>query len=82
MASSLVAINCKLLGFQVTSQLEFRFYPCNLISVLMIVLAFSSVANSSHKRVTIDMLLDGLNKGVAVVGKVLLFVKHDNVTPL
>ncbi|KAF2317838.1 hypothetical protein GH714_041153 [Hevea brasiliensis] len=38
--------------------------------------------NSSYKRITVDLLLDGLNKAVAVAGKVLLFVKHDNVTPL
>ncbi|KAM4084911.1 hypothetical protein ACB094_08G168600 [Castanea mollissima] len=38
--------------------------------------------NSSYKRATIDLLLDGLNKAVAVVGKVLFFIKHDNVAPL
>ncbi|XP_065881893.1 uncharacterized protein [Euphorbia lathyris] len=38
--------------------------------------------NSSYRRVTIDLLLDGLNKAVAIVGKVLFFVKHENVTPL
>ena len=38
--------------------------------------------NSAYKRATIDLLLDGLNKAVAVVGKVLFFIKHDNVAPL
>ncbi|KAL3501820.1 hypothetical protein ACH5RR_036269 [Cinchona calisaya] len=38
--------------------------------------------NPSHKRASIDHLLEGLNKGVAVVGKVLFFVKHQNVAPL
>ncbi|XP_071703025.1 uncharacterized protein [Rutidosis leptorrhynchoides] len=38
--------------------------------------------NPSYKRATIDNLLDGLNKTIAVVGKVLYFVKHDNATPL
>ncbi|XP_050226096.1 uncharacterized protein LOC126675494 isoform X2 [Mercurialis annua] len=38
--------------------------------------------NSSFKRATVDVLSDGLNKAVAIVGKVLLFVKHENVTPL
>ncbi|KAK7831093.1 tetratricopeptide repeat protein 5 [Quercus suber] len=38
--------------------------------------------NSSYKRATIDLLLDGLNKAVAVVGKVLFFIKHDNLAPL
>ncbi|GAV83422.1 LOW QUALITY PROTEIN: TPR_11 domain-containing protein, partial [Cephalotus follicularis] len=38
--------------------------------------------NSSYKRATIDLLSEGLNKAVAVVGKVLFFVKHENVTPL
>ncbi|XP_022726842.1 tetratricopeptide repeat protein 5-like isoform X4 [Durio zibethinus] len=38
--------------------------------------------NSSYKRATLDVLSEGLNKGVAVVGKVLLFVKHESITPL
>lgn len=38
--------------------------------------------SSSHKRATVDLLSEGLNKAVAVVGKVLFFVKHENVTPL
>ncbi|MBA0726715.1 hypothetical protein Golax_002523, partial [Gossypium laxum] len=38
--------------------------------------------NSSYKRATLDALSDGLNKAVAVLGKVLLFVKHENITPL
>ncbi|KAJ8747683.1 hypothetical protein K2173_011481 [Erythroxylum novogranatense] len=38
--------------------------------------------NSSYKRTSLDMLSDGLNKAVAIVGKVLFFVKHENVTPL
>ncbi|KAK1423109.1 hypothetical protein QVD17_18404 [Tagetes erecta] len=38
--------------------------------------------NPSHKRATIDNLLDGLNKTIAVVGKVLFFIKHGNITPL
>ncbi|KAJ0692864.1 putative tetratricopeptide repeat protein 5, OB [Helianthus annuus] len=36
----------------------------------------------SYKRATIDNLLDGLNKTMAVVGKVLFFIKHENITPL
>ncbi|KAL4346472.1 hypothetical protein GQ457_17G005740 [Hibiscus cannabinus] len=38
--------------------------------------------NSSYKRATVDMLSEGLNKAVVVLGKVLLFVKHENITPL
>ncbi|XP_038725326.1 tetratricopeptide repeat protein 5-like [Tripterygium wilfordii] len=38
--------------------------------------------NSSYKRATIDLLSEGLNKAVAVLGKVVLIVKHENVTPL
>ncbi|XP_020245712.1 tetratricopeptide repeat protein 5-like isoform X2 [Asparagus officinalis] len=38
--------------------------------------------NSTHKRVTINVLTEGLNKAVVVVAKVLLFVKHDNIAPL
>ncbi|XP_039013147.1 tetratricopeptide repeat protein 5-like [Hibiscus syriacus] len=38
--------------------------------------------NSSYRKATIDVLSEGLNKAVAVQGKVLLFVKHENITPL
>ncbi|KAF5195315.1 Tetratricopeptide repeat protein [Thalictrum thalictroides] len=38
--------------------------------------------NSSHRKATIRLLSEGLNKEVAVIGKVLLFIKHDNVSPL
>lgn len=38
--------------------------------------------NPSYKRATIDNLLEGINKTIAVVGKVLFFIKHDNITPL
>ncbi|PIN00487.1 hypothetical protein CDL12_27010 [Handroanthus impetiginosus] len=37
--------------------------------------------NPSYRRKTIDHLLEGLNKGVAVIGRVLFFVKHENVAP-
>ncbi|KAH7571030.1 hypothetical protein JRO89_XS05G0242300 [Xanthoceras sorbifolium] len=37
---------------------------------------------SLHERATVDLLLEGLNKAVSVVGKVLFFVKHENVSPL
>ncbi|KAM1722087.1 hypothetical protein ACFX11_020857 [Malus domestica] len=38
--------------------------------------------NSSYRRATVDILSEGLNKSVALVGKVLFFIKHDNVAPL
>ncbi|XP_048319164.2 uncharacterized protein LOC107429357 isoform X1 [Ziziphus jujuba] len=38
--------------------------------------------SSSYRRATIDDLSDGLNKGAAVVGKVLFFIRHENVAPL
>ncbi|XP_058091610.1 uncharacterized protein LOC131237708 isoform X2 [Magnolia sinica] len=38
--------------------------------------------NSSYKKATISDLLEGLNKTVVVVGKVLLFIRHDNIAPL
>lgn len=38
--------------------------------------------NPSHKRTAIDHLVKGINKGVAVVGKVLFFVRHDSPAPL
>lgn len=40
------------------------------------------LVSSSHKKATLDLLSDGLNKAVAVVGEVLFFVKHETVTPL
>ncbi|GAB2226642.1 hypothetical protein Droror1_Dr00022457 [Drosera rotundifolia] len=39
-------------------------------------------SNPSHKWMTIDLLNEGLNKEVAVAGKVLFFIKHDDVAPL
>ncbi|XP_062111039.1 uncharacterized protein LOC133822651 [Humulus lupulus] len=40
------------------------------------------ILNSSYKRGTIDVLLEGLNKELAIVGKVLFFIKHERVSPL
>ncbi|CAA0817193.1 Unknown protein [Striga hermonthica] len=37
--------------------------------------------NPSYKKETVDNLLDGLNKAVAIVGRVMFFVKHENVAP-
>ncbi|XP_022150637.1 tetratricopeptide repeat protein 5-like isoform X2 [Momordica charantia] len=39
-------------------------------------------SNSSYKRATVDLLSEGLNKTVAVIGKVLFFIKHDSLAPL
>ncbi|XP_004300934.1 PREDICTED: tetratricopeptide repeat protein 5-like [Fragaria vesca subsp. vesca] len=38
--------------------------------------------NSSYKRATVNLLSEGLNKAVALVGKVLFLIKHENVAPL
>lgn len=38
--------------------------------------------SSSYKRETIDHLLEGLNRTTAIVGKVIFFIKHENVAPL
>ncbi|KAG6757700.1 hypothetical protein POTOM_038022 [Populus tomentosa] len=38
--------------------------------------------NSSYKRASVDQLSEGLNRAVAIVGKVLFFVKQENATPL
>lgn len=38
--------------------------------------------NPPYIQISVDQLAEGLNKGVAVVGKVLFFVKHQNVAPL
>ncbi|KAF9600789.1 hypothetical protein IFM89_012528 [Coptis chinensis] len=38
--------------------------------------------NSSHKKLPVRLLLEGVNKEVVVTGKVLLFIKHDSVAPL
>ncbi|XP_074309421.1 uncharacterized protein LOC141643923 [Silene latifolia] len=35
----------------------------------------------SHKKATVDLLFEGLNKSTAVISKVLSFVKHENVAP-
>ncbi|XP_051122249.1 uncharacterized protein LOC127245423 [Andrographis paniculata] len=37
--------------------------------------------NASYRRETIDCLLEGLNKSVAIVGRVIFFVKHENEAP-
>ncbi|KAK3126840.1 hypothetical protein QOZ80_7AG0563620 [Eleusine coracana subsp. coracana] len=46
----------------------------------------SSLSNvklkTSHKRATIRILSEGLNKTVAVLGKIVLSIRHDNVAPL
>ncbi|XP_010066665.2 tetratricopeptide repeat protein 5, partial [Eucalyptus grandis] len=38
--------------------------------------------SSSHKKANVDLLFEGHNKAIAVVGKVLFFIKHDSVSPL
>ncbi|XP_074330791.1 uncharacterized protein LOC141668018 [Apium graveolens] len=38
--------------------------------------------NSSYRRGTIDHLSEGLNRTVAILGKVILFIKHESTTPL
>uniref|UniRef100_A0ACD5TCI9 Uncharacterized protein n=1 Tax=Avena sativa TaxID=4498 RepID=A0ACD5TCI9_AVESA len=37
---------------------------------------------SSHKKATISILSEGLNKTVAVLAKVVLLIRHDDVAPL
>uniref|UniRef100_A0A0D9Y9B3 Tetratricopeptide repeat protein 5 OB fold domain-containing protein n=1 Tax=Oryza glumipatula TaxID=40148 RepID=A0A0D9Y9B3_9ORYZ len=37
---------------------------------------------SSHKKATIGILSEGLNKTVAVLGKVILLIRHDNIAPI
>lgn len=36
----------------------------------------------SYKRATMDLLSEGLNKGIAVTGKVLFFAKNESLAPL
>ncbi|KAL9683307.1 hypothetical protein QQ045_015127 [Rhodiola kirilowii] len=38
--------------------------------------------SSSYRRASLDLLSEGLNKAVAVIGKVLVFVQHENAAPL
>ncbi|KAM7484619.1 hypothetical protein LguiA_000628 [Lonicera macranthoides] len=38
--------------------------------------------NPSYQRTTIDCLVEGLNKTVALVAKVVFFIRHENVAPL
>ncbi|CAD5165953.1 unnamed protein product [Musa acuminata subsp. malaccensis] len=40
------------------------------------------ILKSSHGKATVNVLKEGLNKAVAIIGKVLLFIKHENVAPL
>jgi hypothetical protein len=40
------------------------------------------IVKSSHKKATISILSEGLNKTVAVLGKVVLLIRHDDVAPL
>ncbi|CAL5078106.1 unnamed protein product [Urochloa decumbens] len=42
----------------------------------------SVILKSFHKKATISELSKGLNKAVAVLGKVVLLIRHDNVAPL
>ncbi|KAJ3695712.1 hypothetical protein LUZ60_001089 [Juncus effusus] len=36
----------------------------------------------SYKKALVSDLSEGINKGVAVFGKVILFIKHENISPL
>ncbi|KAE8692776.1 tetratricopeptide repeat protein 5-like isoform X1 [Hibiscus syriacus] len=65
-SSTIGAVNCK------RSDLSTVFWSFVHINLM----------NSSYRKATIDVLSEGLNKAVAVQGKVLLFVKHENITPL
>lgn len=38
--------------------------------------------NPSYRKATVDHLFEGLNKSIAVIGKVVFFVKHENIAPL
>ncbi|THU71045.1 hypothetical protein C4D60_Mb08t31390 [Musa balbisiana] len=40
------------------------------------------ILKSSHGKATVNVLKEGLNKAVAIIGKVLLFIKHESVAPL
>ncbi|KAL6884652.1 hypothetical protein ACP4OV_010588 [Aristida adscensionis] len=42
----------------------------------------NTAIKSSHKKATISILSEGLNKEVVVVGKVVRLIIHDNVAPL
>ncbi|RVX12644.1 Tetratricopeptide repeat protein 5 [Vitis vinifera] len=75
LASSRAADNC----LHVLFDHILSYFSCN---VLIVSLAFYLKVNPSYKRITIDILSEGLNKAVAIVGKVLLFVKHESVAPL
>lgn len=38
--------------------------------------------NSSYKRIAVEHLLEGLNKAVAIVGRVLFFIKQEGLAAL
>lgn len=54
--------------------------PKRLLSVVMSLGEIN--LKSMHKKTTINILMEGLNKTVAVVAKVLLFINHENIAPL
>ncbi|XP_008787617.1 tetratricopeptide repeat protein 5-like isoform X2 [Phoenix dactylifera] len=47
-----------------------------------LVSSLGEVKLKMHRKATINILSEGLNKAVAIVGKVLIFIKHDNIAPL
>nr|XP_029121757.1 tetratricopeptide repeat protein 5 isoform X5 [Elaeis guineensis] len=47
-----------------------------------LVSSLGEVKLKMHRKATINILVEGLNKAVAMVGKVLIFIKHDNIAPL
>lgn len=51
------------------------------IFCLFIVSSFLLV-NASYRKESIECLSEGLNKAVGLVGKVIFFIKHENVAPL
>jgi hypothetical protein len=57
-----------------------REYYCWLL-VYALYLYYGAV-KTFHKKATISKLSEGLNKTVAVLGKVVLLIRHDNVAPL
>lgn len=40
------------------------------------------IVNSSHRRANIKVLAEGRNKMVAIAGRVLLYLKHEDIPPL
>lgn len=79
--SSLSGVKCNTL-INTMHILKFYIFLIEKIFYCYTLYLYDVAVKSSHKKATISTLSEGLNKAVAVLGKVVLFIRHDNVAPL